>query len=348
MDINSFILQEIHDNLQDYGLDEETRIKKFLDYNNNYEYRLNDGLHIIKNILAEHGKSQIADHLYDLSKLEPVLGNIDIESRDHVLHTLQTYILGVYLSESFLLPQGVEIRPFTWKIACLFHDIGYPVKIAQEMLKKYSDRNNCIRDKHIKNISPVFHFQIRPTGIENLCNSKKSLPLIQKCLDGWDLDIPIQSEYEEMIETGSIRHRAMSALTGLNSIDLFYQKYNPERKFEKILEPYTNIDCNQKYFEEDIIPACAAIYIHDISPKYLPYGKRIDRKKAPLAFLLKLSDSLQEWQRPNKIDNKGLNPNLFEIRIDGRRLIMNANIPDKAKIQKEIDSCLNAPDIQIN
>ena len=48
---------------------------------------------------------------------------------------------------------------------------------------------------------------------------------------------------------------------------------------------------------------------------------RIDPEKAPLAFLLKLSDSLQDWERPSKINSTGLSANLFNIEIRNNKLI---------------------------
>jgi hypothetical protein len=347
MTINSFILHNILDDLDEYGL-KKNEIENFLDYSKPYEERANYSLHIIKGILDEHGKSQIAGSLYDLSNIEPILGNIDIESRDHVLHTLQTYILGIYLNKAFFLPQNIKVESFTWKIACLFHDIGYPVKIAQEILKAYSEKRNQIGEDWESRPKKV-GFRVCPTEFNNLYNNKKALSLIQDCLKEWDLDISVESEYQQMVTKESIRHGAISALTALNCIDLYYQKINPKRELKKTLEPYTNIDFNQTHFVKRIIPACSAIYIHDLQPEWFGLNKRIDLKKAPIAFLLKLSDSLQEWQRPSKNNPSGLDPALFKLTIDVRGLTMSANIDSdkKIKMRKEISECLNVQNVRI-
>lgn len=346
MNINSYLLQEINPHLNKYGLT-KVETEDFFNQNNLYRQRLQDGLHIIKKIMDAHGKSEIANHLYDLSRIEPPYIKIDDESRDHVVHSLQTYVLGIYLNEFFLSKSQTNIEPFQWKIAGLFHDIGYPTRIAREILKTYSDQRNNITKKigfKTSNIS----FQIRPVGFEELCNGKNSFDLIQQCLKKWKLDIDIKSDFETTVENGKIRHGAMSALSVLNSIDLFYQRYNPKRKFERALEPYTAIDCNQTYFVNDIIPACSAIFIHDLPPEYFR-NARINREKAPLAFLLKIADCLQEWQRPCSTFPKGLTPDLFNIEITPHELIYSANIPGdrKNKIKKEITGCLDVKDVRI-
>lgn len=89
-------------------------------------------------------------------------------------------------------------------------------------------------------------------------------------------------------------------------------KFNPDREFKDIYprQPLERIgdkrhaNFNQKYFAEDVVSACAAIYIHD-----LPAGSfsdsKIDRSQARLPWLLKLSDCLQEWERPSEDDADG-------------------------------------------
>ena len=294
-----------------------------------------------------HGKNKIANHLYELSRIEPPYIKIDDKSRDHVVHSLQTYVLGIYLNESFLARSQTNIKPFPWKVACLFHDIGYPIKIAQGILKTYSEQRNILC-KDLGFNTPNISFQIRPMGFENLCNGENSFELIQKCLKKWKLDIDIESDFEKTINEGKIRHGAISALSVLNSIDLYYQKYNPERKFETALEPHSAIDCDQTNFVDDIIPACAAIFIHDMPPEYFENAK-ITRRNAPLAFLLKLSDSLQEAQRPSSGLPQGIEPNRFNIEIKNDELRFSANVSVKSreKIEAEIHGCLDANDVRI-
>lgn len=138
----------------------------------------------------------------------------------------------------------------------------------------------------------------------------------------------------------------ISSLTILYIIDLMYQKYNPKRQYRDIY--LDRVNWNQTYFESDVIPACSAIYIHNL-PKRCFSIKKIDRSKASIAFLLKLSDCLQEWERPCKGNKTGFPSCKFDIRIDNNILIFYADIPDniKDKIKGEISSYLITPDVKI-
>ena len=160
-------------------------------------------------------------------------------------------------------------------------------------------------------------------------------------------DIP-ETEYDKIIDSGDIDHGIISSLAILYIIDLMYQKYNPKREDRDVYVPSTNINVNQKYFEGDVVSACTAIYIHNL-PKRSFVNSKINRSKAPVAFLLKLSDCLQDWERPSKINPTGFSATKFDIKIDNDQLIFQADIPDdkKKQIKDEISSSLVAPDVQI-
>ena len=151
-----------------------------------------------------------------------------------------------------------------------------------------------------------------------------------------------------MIASGDICHGMISSLAILYVIDLMYQKYNPKRKYSDIYGVRSNINWNQTYFERDVISACSAIYIHNLPNRCFADAK-IDCSKAPVAFLLKLSDCLQEWERPSLTNPKGFSAAQFDIKIDNDQLIFHADISDdkKKKIKDEISSSLVAQDVQI-
>jgi len=131
-------------------------------------------------------------------------------------------------------------------------------------------------------------------------------------------------------------------------IDIMYQKYNRKREFKEIYAPGTRINFNQRYFEEDVVSACTAIYIHNLPKEYFIHTK-IDRTKALLAFLLKLSDCLQEWERPSKTNPTGFSASSFDIKVDGKKLVFQTEIPDEEKqhMEDQISSTLIASDVEI-
>ena len=112
----------------------------------------------------------------------------------------------------------------------------------------------------------------------------------------------------------------LSALTIIFLIDRMYHKNNPRRKYG------TGTGWDETYFDNDIIPACSAIYLHNMKKPELFSPKKINPCDAPVAFLLKLCDSLQEWDRPKNEFDRGFRSTEFNIEIetknDGRRKII--------------------------
>lgn len=58
------------------------------------------------------------------------------KGRDHVIHTVHTYLLGMIIIDAL---KDESINKFTWKIASLFHDIGY----------EHADRFSIIQSNNI-------------------------------------------------------------------------------------------------------------------------------------------------------------------------------------------------------
>ena len=350
MDINTTLLKEIEDNhsiLWEYGCN-DSDITSFLTAKKKFLPRQRKAIRIIESIMTEHGKKSLLKCVSELAKVEHDMKELLPHQRDHVVHALLSYILGMYLNERYLDASGKKAGVFQWKLAGLFHDIGYPLQMSKAALM------NPLAAK-INEIKKLFgvkrtdvSFSIQPHNFDLLQNNINSFDLIQEVIDSWDLSINVRDEYREMLASDQVCHGMISALTLLYVLDLMYEKYNPERKYMDAFIPGTNINCNQKYFMEDIIPACAAIFLHNLPPRCFDKAK-IDRKKAPVAFLLKLADCLQDWERPSGNDTKGLASNLFDIQIeDSGKLIVYMNIPEKRKksIEAEIYSALLIPDIK--
>jgi hypothetical protein len=82
--------------------------------------------------------------------------------------------------------------------------------------------------------------------------------------------------------------------------------------------------------------------LHHIDKDHL-LNYKIDPKKAPIAFLLKLCDSLQEWQRPSTEKPEGESPEEFDLEIDNHNhLVYHAWLSRKRinDIEEDIKSTL--------
>lgn len=332
MSINNKIIQ----NLENYNINcQIAQIEDFLEYEGDFLDRQKKAIKIIENIMDVHGKKQLYRYISELARIEHGIRELEPWVRDHVVHAVLTYLLGLYINDNFMkLRFGQKVPNFQWKIAGLFHDIGYPLEISNTLLKSYSFEINKIKQE-LSMDTPDIIINISLEGIEQLTNDQNSFCLIQSCLNNWKLDIDAKLLYDESKNRGEICHGMVSSLTILYVLDLIYQKYNPKRIHSTKLIPNTNIDVNQAYFENDIIPACSAIFIHNLPKEYFK-NKKINPMNAPVAFLLKLSDCLQEWERPSGVNENGFPERYFDIEIVSNFLIYKMEIPNKSK-EKIID-----------
>jgi len=355
MNINETLLRETKTYFYQYESPQH-EIKDFLTIRNKLSFKIYEclfkqvaflkrqrkAIQIIEDILVVHGKERLLPHVVELARVEHGIRELEPRVRDHVVHAVLSFILGIYLNEKFLI---TSVNDFQWKLAGLLHDVGYPAQVAKDILKPFTVKINEI-SRALGVSVPDVYFKVVPVGLENLTNGLNSFDLIQKRLNGWGLQINVKKEYNRMVDSGDVCHGIISSLAILYIIDLMYQKCNPKREHSDII--YNNVNCNQTYFEKDVISACSAIYIHNLPSRCFARTK-IDRLKAPVAFLLKLSDCLQDWERPSFSDQRGLPATQYDITIGNNRLFFRAKIPSdrKDKIKDEIFACLDAPDVQI-
>ena len=344
MNINTVILNEVSGYLYDYSSQDRSDFS-FVEQNLTYEERQAHSTDIIKNIMMANGKQELNKYIADLAKIEKHTKALSSWQRDHVYHAVLTYLIGILLNEKFINTVATrKVSTFQWKLTGLFHDIGYPVQIADNILNHVNDNiiaidNKIIeskRDEILKRISSKRFFRVKTVDLELLTKDQNSLDLIQKHIQEiWGLDIDSRYEYN-LLKTGQrVCHGVISSLLLLHVLDIMYDVWNPERLYENIFgaPPEShNINWNQTNFENEVIPACSAIFLHNL-PEDRFNSNKIDPQKATLPFLLKLCDTLQEWQRPQGENYAGHSPLDFNININNEKLIFYAKDP---KISKKI------------
>jgi len=347
ININETLLNKICPHLYKYNCD-QNNVECFLANPFPFLERQRKAIHIIEKVITARGKKELLRHVVELARIEYGIRELEPQFRDHVVHAVLSFVLGIYINEEFLRPtSGTPVDVFQWELAGLFHDIGYPVQIANDITKPFGAKINDIK-KSLGSSVPDIHFKIVPVGLQNLTNGKNSFELIQERLNKWGLKINAKGEYTRMIASGNICHGVISSLALLYIIDLMYQRYNPKREYLDIHAGNSGISWNQTYFENDIISASSAIFIHNLPSRCFENAK-INRSKAPVAYLLKLSDCLQEWERPSLKIPDGFSATEFDIMIHKKRLILQSNIPNdkKNKIKEDIYSSLAGTDVDI-
>lgn len=349
MNINETLLNELGASapssvgyLKAYGCD-ETDVKDFLLTPKNFDNRQSFAINIIEGIFGYHGKKDLIHHIVRLAKTEKGIQELQPWQRDHVVHALICFILGIFINEKWM---PIKVDNFEWKLACLLHDICYPAEFAFNMLISIPDDIKQIASD-IECSEPMVKATTKIEGLENLNNGLNGLDLIQSRVNSWALKIDVKKAYHSM-QDGHPCHGMYSALAALFVLDMMYQKRNPLREYRDIRgdEPY--LSWNQKYFEGPILNACSAIFLHNLPTSYFSLRK-INRHNAPTAFLLKLCDSLQEWERPSKDNQVGEPSSNFDITITDRRLELSANVSSSkaTKMINEITEALDANDVLI-
>ena len=344
MGINTTIFEGIRHNTDEYGISPlDARV--FLTEPNDFLTRQAIAIGIIEAIMTTHQKQELLRHVVQLARVEHGIRELEPWVRDHVVHALLSFLLGIFINEHLLKPSGLSVNAFQWKLAGLFHDVGYPAQVAKDILKPYTDQINSIKRALAVNRPDVF-FRVIPVGLAELTNGINGLDLIQGWLDRWGLRINAREEYSRMVESGDVCHGIISFLSVLYVIDMMYQKYNPQRVYADIHEP-PGINWNQSYFENHVVPACAAVFVHNMPARCFRIAP-LDRTRALLPFLLRLSDSLQDWDRPSADDPRGVPDDNFDINVVRDRLVFTVTDPVRRnRIEEELGSSIVALDIDV-
>jgi hypothetical protein len=344
MGINRTLLTAVTPQLRLYDC-EDVGIADFLVGGWRFPRRQKEAGAIIQMIMHRHGKAGLAKHIAALAKVEKGIRLLQPAQRDHVVHALLSFILGIHINEAFMRNRGCAVGPLQWKLAGLFHDIGYPAQVASKVLSPIADRIKAMaQDLGLR--PPDISFQVHPVGFDRLTDRRHSLALIQSKFVEWGLKVDALTELNKMIGAGKVRHGIVSALSVLCAIDLLYKKFNDKRVRGPTFDDEGR-DWDQKYFEQDVVPACAAIFLHDLPPESFA-GTPIRKEKAPLAFLLRLADTLQDWERPSGRNSRGVSNRKFDIRI--RSDYFEFFVASKSRRQNllaELKACLDTAYIRV-
>jgi len=299
----------------------------------NSDSKFQQAKELTKELIKCHGKEQLYQHIVELYKVEEAT-RILTGKRDHVIHALNTFLLGVYINENYLIN---SVDSFQWKLTALLHDIAYPLVISQKIIERYFEKISTIKEElHVETYNATLN--IIPKNLDKLTNNKSAFDLVQRRVYGWGLDVNVKKRYDDMIKDNKLCHGILSSLTVLYLIDLMYQKNNPLR------DNRSHNGWKQKNFEKDIVSACSAIFLHNLGDD--AFGN-IDKTKAQLAYLLKLSDELQNWDRPTEKMPGGDSPKNYDIQVQKNKLIFKvSNQHRKGEIERGI-KCLKDNNIII-
>ena len=149
--------------------------------------------------------------------------------------------------------------------------------------------------------SPKVGVEINFRNLYKLNNrGLKSFSLIDGRLEEWGIEIKSNNIFRRLLrEKGRFDHGIISALIGLKVLYILYD---------------THRGWDRTDFDEDIVDACTAIFLHNLKSEDLD-GQKIHFQRAPLAYLLKLADTLQDWERPKTGRPAGLSAKYYSYEI---------------------------------
>lgn len=330
MNINHKLLQAVRQRTDyDYALYQLEPFLQSLDFS----LRLDMAKGIIRELAGMYGKGLLVKYINELAVIEKSIYWKHPHHRDHVVHAVLTFALGIWIDSELLL--GL-VDPFQWTIASLFHDIGYPLEInGKTRIQRWADTINDVRTRLEPGCTRI-PFDKEPTRLKELCHGRNSFDLLDNYFQVWGLSGMTADRCVTKSTIGmNMNHGVISALMLLHLIDLMYSQ-SPE--------------WHQSSFQTDIVPVCAAIFLHALKPSDgWEKGVEISPAHAPLAFLLKLSDSLQEWDRPRGKNRQYYSASDFDINIENGKLVFHTERhPDvKDHILKDLRGILDLSSVEI-
>lgn len=306
-------------------------------------------LGIIKRMYVPNHKEELHGFLESLSRLEPQANVFDVEVRDHVIHAVNTFLLGVYIIETTNLSDKCKDNlVFQWKVCGPTHDIGY----TYELLLRAMNKQVQLFTDLTKGISiPKLHLpEIMPRNIKSLSQGFDSQHLIQQRLADWGINFNIEEYIKELRDNNMPDHGVISAFLEMKYLEALYHKNNDarlcsENQEEEFLWDYS---C----FNKDIISACAAVLLHNIKNKHITdkvckHPLMFNFNKTPLAFVLYLCDNFQEWDRYG-FGKETMDGNSFNISANTECISLTAPNSCSNKMKEAIESRLSGYKIVLN
>lgn len=249
--------------------------------------------------------------------------------RDHLVHSLYVYLLGQYLIcickklKKYTWDQ-IPLFLFSWGMAATLHDIAYPLELYSKQISNYLGKRRPKLAKAAK-----LRLTVELEGLVDIGKRDLNLwdVLNKHLIEKYNIrSFNIERYFEnKCAREGIIDHGVMSSLIVLK---YFYEGGE---------------------FDDVILDVASAIVLHNINRR----GKLDVRlKENGLAYLLILSDELQEWDRPSitrdVIPSKGvliLKSAIPDIDIECSYLLTSSEIDKK---QESLFNKIRVSDISIN
>jgi hypothetical protein len=235
------------------------------------------------------------DILDALRSYESQTSGLTEHQRDHFTHSVWVFLLGLGIYAGNVNYRCTYINSsakflYQWGMASLLHDIGYPVEIVFNQFKQYVEKMIDVDEDSNKpnphldygNMRELLH--LHDSGDKSFIDYLSEHISASLSLDAETVSKAL-SEYPNIKGTsGYVDHGFYSAIMMMRWTGLLLEKSST----------------SPAAFDTDVIPAAAAILLHNFYNRPLQSQLKLpplNASKHPLAFLLMLCDELQEWDR---------------------------------------------------
>jgi hypothetical protein len=356
----AFMRQSVHDFLENES--KETALAVYENFFDSYR------------ITLAGEENPFVDLLDVLKSYEENAATLIDKQRDHYVHAVNAFILGlcIYIQNRnyraafdgknldksdypFSYDTAHEEFFYRWGIACLFHDVGYPVEIVGKQIAKFIDfatgvdsdievrshlefenfsdfnaitevipKREFIRSYYEKYDSSVYVDLLKPV---DLLAHKLHLSL---GIDLKTIQAALNNFVHTMAKFGFIDHGFYSAIIVLRWYGFLIQScgYKPE------------------YFFYPILDSASAILLHNYYRFVLmkpPFERGpLSPKDHTIAYLLILCDELQEWNRQaygiltkNRIQPGKMMLSVSDERLDITYISTTGKLPKNFSTEKE-------------
>lgn len=234
---------------------------------------------------------------------------------------------------------------YRWRLASLSHDLGYGISLSgndKTKIKEYLEEISTFLITDIESLEDLWHFEGK--DLRNQLDS--SIPEIS-------IENYMMYQYGNPFKSSVYYdHGLISSLIFLRLINEEYarHRYNPISYVGS-----TRIIWHESFLTGSILQAAVAIALHNLNQHEEALRKAakethiFDLKKRPLSWLLKVSDTLQEWDKPmadEDIMAKDLKSTDIQISLSNDRIVVK-NFP-KGKLDKAkgiIEHYTNPPNL---
>lgn len=221
--------------------------------------------------------------------------------RDHFYHQFLVFLIGTNIiwtiCENLPNEKKNEIFGFiedrdiylTWLMSSTYHDFGYPLSVADDVIRQLSGFYDCIGLSKISQKINVF-LDKNPVG-----------QLFMGDKDFLEKDINVGSSTSIKSFLKNCLEKQFD-LSGVELVELWGAlKEDRNHGYISSVMLCANMldECseNESSYSKHIEYAAPAIISHIFSGKYSSYSKKVRLTRNPYAYLLYLIDNIQDWSR---------------------------------------------------